>query len=140
MNDNFIEEENTVYEIDPDCQIGRLKKEDGRWKGQSCGSGCFSDCRPNDCESENRSSRKEKNNSCPRDCGRDNDNGCPKEEKKSNRDDSRGGSCRENSCRENNWPWREADNDSRERCQRKNGCNSNWWILIILFWCFCHRE
>lgn len=86
MNDNFIEEENTVYEIDPDCQIGNLKNEDGRWRGQSCGSGCFSDCR------------------------------------------------------ENHWPQREADDDSQERCQRKNGCNFNWWILVILFWCFCQRE
>lgn len=28
MNSNFIEEENTVYEIDPDCKIVNLKKEE----------------------------------------------------------------------------------------------------------------
>jgi hypothetical protein len=41
MNENLIEEENTVYEIDPDCQVESLKKEERRfrgqqWEGDSC--------------------------------------------------------------------------------------------------------
>ena len=37
MNENFIEEDNTVYEIDPDCQIVSLERDSSRRpKRQSC--------------------------------------------------------------------------------------------------------
>lgn len=36
MNENFIEEENTVYEIDPNCRIEPVQREKKEWKRQSC--------------------------------------------------------------------------------------------------------
>lgn len=62
MNENFIEEENTIYEIDPDCQIQQEKGEKNGWKGQSFSQPfCLNDCRKERDGEENTENKRESN-------------------------------------------------------------------------------
>lgn len=64
MNENFIEEENTIYEIDPNCQIEKRKSEVGDWKHQSCTDDRFPVCRRKEERMDCRENRRNGNGMC----------------------------------------------------------------------------